>query len=181
MPISTRPPPSTVPTKPAASVIPVWSSNHSEALSWLPAPSSRALMRISRLLLRLSSSEAADFAVASWSVWGIDTCVAGAGASGGVHLDGFLGAHLAGPGHRHREHAEEADAEGAETQPQRPGRQVGQGQGEELRCHRAPRAKIIGSTVTLEWVIFSRNFGRRPVGIRPPRARPWWSKPAEWS
>ena len=38
-----------------------------------------------------------------------------------------------------------------------------------------------GSTVTLECVIFSRNLGRRPVGIRPPRARPWWSKPAEWS
>ena len=29
--------------------------------------------------------------------------------------------------------------------------------------------------------LFSRNFGRSPVGMRPPRALPWWSKPAEWS
>ena len=55
MPMSSLPPPSTVPRKPATSVIPVCSSSHSEAFSWLPAPSSRALMRISRLLLRSSS------------------------------------------------------------------------------------------------------------------------------
>ncbi len=107
--------------------------------------------------------------------------VAGARAPGRVHLDGFLGGHLPRLRDRHGEDSEEADAEGDETGVEGPGWQVGQCQDDDKRAHRAPREKIIGSTVTLECVIFSRNLGRRPVGIRPPMARPCWSKPAEWS
>ena len=55
------------------------------------------------------------------------------------------------------------------------------------RSGRAPHdhspsiANSIGSTFTLTWASFSRNFGRRPVARRRPRLRPFSSKPMEWS
>ncbi len=69
MPTNRLPLPRTVPRNPATRVMPTCMRSHSEALSWLPAPSSRALMRISRLLFRWSRLAAADLAVASWSSW----------------------------------------------------------------------------------------------------------------
>ena len=171
----------TVPTNPATITMPTCSSSHSEAFSGLPAASSRALIRISTLLLRRSSSAAADLAVASWSCcWGAAWWPVPVRPD--VYISTASSAVISrGCGIAMREDSEEADAEGDETGVEGPGWQVGQCQDDDKWAHRAPREKSIGSTVTLECVIFSRNLGRRPVGIRPPMARPCWSKPAEWS
>ena len=179
--MSRLPPPMTVPRNPATMTMPVCSSSHSEAFSWLPAASSRALIRISRLLLRLEQLGGGGLGRRQLVLLLGRGVVAGACAPGRVHLDGFLGGHLPRLRDRHGEDSEETDAERDETGVERPGWQVGQCQDDDKRAHRAPREKSIGSTVTLECVIFSRNLGRRPVGIRPPMARPCWSKPAEWS
>ena len=63
-PMSRLPPPSSRPVRPDTKKNPPCTSNHSEDLSSLPAPWSRALMRASRSLLRRSTFAAVSFAEA---------------------------------------------------------------------------------------------------------------------